>query len=66
MCPVTEQYIREVYVDKNVVPLQIDGRTVDDVISNAREVLAISKRGAKIIFTDVDTIYKTLCEHLAP
>ena len=65
MCPVTEQYIREVYVDKNGVPVQIDGRTVDDVISNAREVLAINKRGVKIIFPDVNRIHKILCEQLA-
>jgi hypothetical protein len=65
MCPVTEDYIFEVYVDKNGVPIKIDDRTVDDVISNAREVLAISKRGVKIIFPDITTIFKTLRQKLA-
>jgi hypothetical protein len=60
MCPVTERYIREVYVDKNGVPIQIDGRVVDDIITNAREVLAITKRGARIIFPDVNAIHTIL------
>jgi len=65
MCPVTESYIREVYVDKNGVEIQIDGRIAHDVITNAREVLAISKRGAKIIFPDVTAIHKVLREQIA-
>jgi hypothetical protein len=60
MCPVTEKYIREVYVDKNGVEIQVDGRIVNDVITNAREVLAISKRGVKIIFPDVNAILKKI------
>ena len=65
MCPVTEHYIREVYVDKNGIPIQIDGRIVDDVIKNAREVLAITKRGAQIVFPDISAIHTALCEQLA-
>jgi len=65
MCPVTENYIREVYVDKNGVAIQIDGRISQDVITNAREVLAISKRGAKIVFPDVNAIHKALREQIA-
>ena len=64
MCPVTEHYIREVYVDKNGVAIQIDGRIAQDVITNAREVLAITKRGAKVIFPDVNAIHKTLCKQI--
>ena len=64
ICPVTEQYIREIYVDKNGVPVQIDNRTVADVIANAREVLAIIRRGAQIVFPDVLAIHKILCESL--
>ena len=65
MCPVTQAYIREVYVDKNGIEIQIDGRIAHDVIANAREVLAITKRGAKIIFPDVNAIHKVLLEQLA-
>jgi len=53
ICPVTERYIREVYVDKNGMAIHIDGRVAQDVITNAREVLAITKRGAEVIFPDV-------------
>ena len=64
MCPVTERYIREVYVDKNGVPIQIDNRIVADVTTNAREVLAITKRGAKIIFPNVKGILDILQKQL--
>jgi len=64
MCPVTEHYIREVYVDKNGTAIQVDGRIAQDVISNAREVLAITKRGIKIIFPNVNKIYKALCKQI--
>jgi len=65
ICPVTQAYIREVYVDKNGIEIQIDGRIAQDVIANAREVLAITKRGARIIFPDVNAIHKVLLEQLA-
>ena len=65
MCPATERYIREVYIDKNDVTVRIDSRIAQDVITNAREVLAITKRGARIIFPDVNAIHKTLCEQIS-
>ena len=65
MCPVTKQYIRETYIDKNGIPIQIDERVVEDVISNAREVLAITKRGIKIVFPDINTIHTELCKQIA-
>jgi len=64
MCPVTERYIREVYVDKNGVAIHVDGRIAHDVIANAREVLAITKRGAKVIFPDVTAIHKILYQQI--
>jgi len=65
MCPVTESYVREVYVDKYGTAIQVDGRITQDVIANAREVLAISKRGVKIIFPDVNAIHKALRKQIA-
>ena len=64
MCPVTKRYIREIYTDKNGVEIQIDGRIAQDVIANAREVLAITKRGARLIFPNVNAIHKALCKQL--
>jgi hypothetical protein len=64
MCPVTSKYITGIYVDKNNTPIQIDNRTVQDVISNAREVLAMTKRGAILIFPDVRKIRTELLRQL--
>jgi hypothetical protein len=42
------------------VPIQIDNRIVQDVVSNAREVLARHLRGAVLIFPDIIKIYNAL------
>ena len=60
MCPATEKYIREVYIDKNNKPISIDNRIVRDVVTNAKDVLAKVNRGTKLIFPDVLTIKKAL------
>ena len=59
MCPATEKYLIP-YIDKNNQPIRIDGRVADDVERNARNVLAIAKRGAKVIFPDVFEIFQGL------
>ena len=40
ICPVINEYIKEIYIDKTNNPIQIDSRTVSDVIKNSREVIA--------------------------
>ena len=42
------------------VPIRLDDRIVEDVTKNAREVLAIARRGAKVIFPDVFKLYQEL------
>lgn len=59
MCPAVSKYLTA-YVDKNNCPIRIDGRIAEDVIKNARDVLAMAKRGAKVIFPDVFCIYRQL------
>ena len=59
MCPATGKYLTA-YVDKNNYPIRIDNRVAADVEKNARNVLAIAKRGAKVIFPDVFKIYHEL------
>ncbi len=59
MCPATEKYLTA-YIDKNDVPIQIDNRVAEDVARNAHEVLAMAKRGAKVVFPDVFKIYAGL------
>ena len=39
-------------------------RIAQDVITNAREVLAITKRGVRIIFPNMNAIHKILCEQI--
>ncbi len=39
MCPATEKYLTP-YIDKNRLPIWIDGRVAADVEKNARSVLA--------------------------
>src|SRR5699024_573943 len=63
MCPATEKYLTP-YIDKNKQPIQIDGRVAADIEKNARSGLALAKRGAKVIFQDVFTIFKGLEQQL--
>ena len=63
MCPATEKYLTP-YIDKNKQPIQIDGRVAADVEKNARSVLALAKRGAKVIFPDVFAIFQGLEQQL--
>ena len=48
------------YIDKNNTPIQIDNRIAEDVAKNARDVLAMAKRGAKVVFPDIFKIYAEL------
>ena len=57
MFPVTEKYLIQ-YKDKNQQPIHIDGRIVTDVRRHASEVLALYRRGANVLFTNVQRIYR--------
>lgn len=59
MCPATDKYLTA-YIDKNNTPIQIDNRIAEDVAKNAREVLGMAKRGAKVVFPDIFKIYAGL------
>ena len=63
MCPATKKYLTA-YIDKNKCPIRIDDRVAADVGRNARNVLAMAKRGAKVIFPDVFKIYLGLEQQL--
>lgn len=64
MCPVTEKYIAEIYIDKLGNPVRIDDRVALDVVKNAREVIARMKRGTKLIFPDVLRIRSELIRQI--
>ena len=63
MCPATRKYLTA-YIDKNNCPVGSDERVAADVEKNARSVLAMAKRGAKVIFPDVFKIYHGLEQQL--
>ena len=61
MCPITEKYIKNEYIDSRAsVPVRIDGRFEADLISKAKRVLALQRKGVKLIFPDVLKIEKEL------
>lgn len=65
ICPVTEEYINNIYVDRNNNPVSVDERTEQDVIQNAQAVIERVKRGAtRIVFPDVMSIYSGLEQRL--
>jgi hypothetical protein len=49
---------------KTILQIQIDNRTVQDVISNAHEVLAMTEREVILIFPDVRKIRTELLRQL--
>lgn len=59
MCPATMKYLTP-YLDKNHHPIRIDQRVAADIERNARQVLAIARRGGHVIFPDVLKIYAAL------
>lgn len=65
MCPVTEKYIKNEYIDGRAsVPVRIDGRLEAELISKAKKVLALQRKGINLIFPDVLKIEKELLNDL--
>lgn len=61
MCPITEKYIKNEYIDSRAsVPVRIDGRFETELISKAKRVLALQRKGVKLVFPDVLKIEKEL------
>lgn len=54
MCPITSEYIKNEYIDKHSnVPVRIDGAFERELVSKAKRVLALHRKGIKLIFPDV-------------
>ncbi len=64
MCPATSKYLTA-YIDKNNCPIRIDDRVAADVTKNARHVLALARRGARVIFPDIFKIYDQLEQQIS-
>lgn len=57
MCPITQNYIKNKYIDsKSSTPVRIDGVFERNLISKAKKVLTLQRKGIKLIFPDVLSI----------
>lgn len=61
MCPVTQQYIKNQYIDAvSNLPVRLDGALEKQIVQQARKVLALQRKGIKLIFPDVLQIEQKL------
>ncbi|HBI71721.1 MAG TPA: hypothetical protein DDY59_00850 [Lachnospiraceae bacterium] len=61
MCPITIQYMKNEYIDSIAnVPVRIDGVFEKELITKAKKVLALQRKGTKLIFPDVLAIEAAL------
>lgn len=51
MCPITEKYMKNEYLDSAAnIPVRVDGRLEKELKDKAGKVLALQRKGAKLIF----------------
>lgn len=61
MCPVTPKYLENAYIDKSSnLPVRINGSLEKEIIKKAQHILALHRKGIKIIFPDVLSIESKL------
>ena len=61
MCPVSQQYITNEYIDTvSSMPVRLNGAFERTLIQKANKVLALHRRGIKLIFPDVLKIEQEL------
>ena len=65
MCPVLPQYIKNEYIDSIAsIPVKVDGVLEKELITKSKRVLALQRKGIKLIFPDVLEIEKELIKKL--
>lgn len=62
MCPIIDKYISNEYKDTNDIPVRVEEIFEKELISKARKVLTLYRKGIKLIFPDVISIEKKLIE----
>ena len=63
MCPITEKYMKNEYLDSVAnIPVRVDGRLEKELKDKAGKVLALQRKGAKLIFPDVLSIEQELLQ----
>lgn len=61
MCPVISKYIKNEYIDSHAnVPVRVNGVLEKELKEKASKVLALQRKGSKLIFPDVLAIEKKL------
>lgn len=61
MCPITPAYIKNEYIDtKANVPVRVNGAFERELLEKAKRVLALQRKGIKLIFPDVLAIESKL------
>ena len=61
MCPITTEYIKNEYIDSATnIPVRINGALEKELKEKARKILALQRKGFKLIFPDVLMIEKAL------
>lgn len=57
MCPVIPKYIKNKYISKNNgIPVRVDGKLERELMKKAKRVLALQRKGVRLIFPDVLSI----------
>ena len=62
MCPVTEKYISNEYLDSMNVLVRVNGIFEKELVRKAKKILLLQRRGVNIIFPDVLNIERFLTE----
>ena len=61
MCPVIPRYIKNEYIDRSAnIPVKLDGVFEKVLVTKAKKVLALQRKGLNLIFPDVLQIEKEL------
>lgn len=61
MCPVTEKYIANLYIDRCAqLPVHVAGNLEKEIIVKAKRVLALERNGKHLLFSDVLAIENRL------
>lgn len=57
MCPITPNYIKNEYIDNFAnIPVRVDGALEKKLIKKSKRVIALQRKGVKLIFPDVLSI----------
>ena len=63
ICPITENYIKNEYYDSRAhIPVRINGQLEKELKQKANKILALQRKGIKLIFPEVLAIERELLD----